>query len=84
MLAVAATTLFILLAGTQYFANFHGPGDNVRVTLAPTESQYDTYVREVEQKEYFHERMNGLWGVVILSGLAGAAIVSLTLMPVKG
>ena len=74
----------VTLGNTQYFANFHGDSDNVRVTLAPTEAQYDTYVREVERQDYFHERVNGLWGVVILSGLAGAFVVSLALMPIKG
>jgi uncharacterized Zn finger protein len=74
----------VTLGDTQYFANFHGDSDNVRVTLATTEAQYDTYVREVERQDYFHERMNGLWGVVILSGLAGASVVSLALLPIKG
>lgn len=73
----------VTLSGTRYFANFHGTGDDVRVTLAPAADQYDDYQRQVARSDYFDERMNGLWGVVILSGLAGAFIVSLALLPRK-
>lgn len=72
------------LSGTQYFAAFHGHGDSVRVTIAETQQHYDVYQNEVARQDYFHERMNGLWGVVILAGIAAFLIVTMALMPTKG
>lgn len=74
----------VTLSGTQYFAHFSGHGDDVEVTLAQSQQAYPTYQNELARQDYFHERMNGLWGVVILAGLAAALIVGLAMMPVKG
>lgn len=74
----------VTLGDQQHFAHFEGQGDNTRVVLAPTDSAYESYSAQQQNIEYFHERINGLWGVVILSALAAIVVVSLAYMPVRG
>jgi hypothetical protein len=74
----------VSLAGTQYFPHFSGEGDNVQVTIAESQEAYPVYQNELDRQDYFHERMNGLWGIVILAGVVAALIVGLAMMPVKG
>lgn len=75
----------VTLAGnTTYFAHFQGESGNVTVTLAQTDQAYDIYSNELAKQDAFHHRMNGLWGVLILSVLAAIIVISVALMPVKG
>ncbi|WP_255151466.1 hypothetical protein [Halorarius halobius] len=74
----------VTLSGTQYFAHFSGHGDGAQVTIAPTQEAYPAYTAQLNRVDYFDERMNGLWGVVILAGIAALLVVSMALMPVKG
>ena len=74
----------VTLAGTQYFPHFSGENGNVEITIAQSQQAYPTYQDELARQDYFHERVNGLWGVVILAGLAAALIVMFAMMPVKG
>jgi hypothetical protein len=69
-----------LANGQQYFAYF--PDDHT-VSLVPID-QYDSYAQTVSEREYFHERMNGLWGVVIISGSAAFLILTMAYMPHRG
>lgn len=74
----------VTLGDQQYFAHFEGSGDDARVVLAPTDAKYGEYNNQLQQQAYFQERMNGLWGVIVLSALAAIAIAALAYMPVKG
>jgi hypothetical protein len=74
----------VTLSGTQYFAHFSGGNGSVEVTIAQSQQTYPTYQNEIAKQDYFHERINGLWGIVILAGLAAALIVMFAMMPVKG
>ncbi|MFB6117424.1 hypothetical protein [Halosegnis sp.] len=71
-----------LADGNQYYAHFKTHGE-LRVTIAPT-TTYSDYQGDLARQEYFHERQNGLWGVIILSGIAAFLIISMAYMPVKG
>lgn len=69
---------------TQYFAHFHTRSGEPRVTIAETGQSYSVYSNELGRQAYFQERMNGLWGVVILSAIAAILVAAMALMPVKG
>ena len=69
-----------LANGQQYFAHF--PSDHA-VSLVPVD-QYDDYQNTVSKREYFNERMNGLWGVVIVSGSAAFLVLSMAYLPHRG
>jgi hypothetical protein len=49
-------------------------------TLAVS-SNYEAYRESTERVEFFHERVNGLWAVVITSGLAAALLVGMAYLP---
>ena len=72
-----------LADGNQYFAHFD-THDGLSVVIAQTSVAYDDYRNDLARQEYFHERENGLWGVIILSGIAAFLIISMAYMPVKG
>lgn len=74
----------ITLASTEYFAHFSGHDDGVTITLAPAEDVYPSYQRQAARQDYFQERMNGLWGIVILAGSVATLIVGLAMLPKKG
>ncbi len=69
------------LNGVEYFAHF--PGEN-RVQILRTDQHYGTYVGELGAIEYWNERQNGVWGVVILSFITGVVLVATAYLPVKG
>lgn len=71
-----------LADGNTYFAHFDTHGEPT-VVLAP-QSEYGGYQGDLARQDYFSQRMNGLWGVVILSGFAAFLIISLAYMPVRG
>jgi len=63
---------------TTYLAHFEQQGGESVLQLT---TDYEDYHSDVEAQEVFHERMNGLWGVAILSVLAAAFLVMLAFMP---
>lgn len=74
-----------LAGGEVYFAHFKGHGEEVDgVVISNTQENYPIYSQAVDRQEYFHERMNGLWGIVIISAIAVILLVALAYMPVKG
>lgn len=69
------------LDGVEYFAHF--PGEN-RVKILQTDQHYGAYVGEIGAIEYWNERQNGVWGVVILSFAASVILVATAYLPGKG
>ena len=67
--------------GVEYFAHF--PDEN-RVQILRSDQHYGTYVGELSAIEYWNERQNGVWGVVILSFITGVVLVATAYLPVKG
>jgi hypothetical protein len=65
------------LSGTQFLAYFPN-NDTVLLT-----SDYGSYAQQVRTQERFHERENGLWGIVIMSSTAAMLLVGLALLPRK-
>ena len=61
--------------GTEYAAHFP---DNS--TLALT-SDVDAYEAELAAVDTYHERMNGLWGITILGGLAAVFLIGAAYLP---
>ena len=71
----------VTLAGGQgYFVHF--PSSEV-VSLVPSD-QYPDYSQTLAEQSYFTERINGLWGIVIISGVAAFLILSMAYMPNRG
>jgi hypothetical protein len=71
----------VSLAGQQYFAHFPGEG---AVQLLPTSDAYSDYRTDLDAIDRYHERMAGLWAVLILSALAAVLLLSTAYMPVRG
>jgi len=63
--------------GTEYVAHF--PSED-RVLLS---SEIEGYHSQVEEQEHFHERINGVWGVVIISSIATVLLTGLAYLPRK-
>ena len=68
----------ITLGGQQYVVHF--PSES-QVQISPEVAAYQQNLRE---QDYFAERTNGLWGVVILSVVAAILIVGMAYMPSRG
>jgi hypothetical protein len=66
------------LGGTNYLAHVETGGSQNVLELT---TDYEDYKSDVDAQNYFHERMNGLWGIIILSGLAAALLVMLAFLP---
>ncbi|MUV59603.1 hypothetical protein [Halobacterium sp. CBA1126] len=66
------------LGDTAYLAHFEQQGGESVLQLT---TDYQDYNSDVAAQSTFHERMNGLWGIVILSSLAAALLVMLAFMP---
>jgi hypothetical protein len=64
------------IGGTPYLAHYVDGGSTLQLT-----TDYQDYRGDVDAQETFHERMNGLWGIVIMSGVAAALLVMLAFMP---
>lgn len=64
--------------GTPYVAHFEQQNGETALQLT---TDYEGYQSDVEAQQQFHERTNGLWGIVILSSLAAALLVMLAFMP---
>jgi hypothetical protein len=63
---------------TPYLAHFEAADDGPILQLT---TDYEDYRSDAAAQEQFHERMNGLWGVVIMSLIAASLIVMLAFMP---
>lgn len=44
-------------------------------------SNHEAYQSDLDRIDYFHERVNGLWGVVIISSLAAVLLIGMAYMP---
>lgn len=68
----------VTLAGQQRVVHF---ADSSTVVLSP---EVGAYQDQVARQDYYAERMNGLWGISILSGLAGVFVIGLAYLPTRG
>jgi hypothetical protein len=68
----------VTLGGTTYVAHFP---ENSTVVLSQNVSAYQAEMADIED---FHNRLLGLWGVVIISLFAAILIVGLAYLPVRG
>lgn len=73
-----------LADGTQYFTHFKTHSEEPSVVIAQTSEAYSSYQGDLARQDNFKQRMNGLWGVVILASVASLLIIPLAYMPVKG
>lgn len=73
-----------LADGTEYFPHFKTHSEEPSVVIALTAQAYGDYRSDLARQSNFEQRMNGLWGVVILSGIVGLLVTALAYMPVKG
>lgn len=65
----------VTVAGTTYLAYFPANG-TLELSTA-----HQNYQNDLERQRYFHERMNGLWGVTILSAGAAVVLVAVAFLP---
>ncbi|NIB98308.1 hypothetical protein [Halobacterium sp. R2-5] len=65
-------------SGTPYLAHFE---QQTGGTVLQLTTDYADYNSDVAAQQEFHERTNGLWGIVILSGLAAALLIMLAFLP---
>ncbi|WP_159903318.1 hypothetical protein [Salinirussus salinus] len=70
----------VTLNGQQHFVHF--PSEE-SVQLLPNDEYYGNYQSQLTEIDYFEERRNGVWGVVILAFLAGLFLLATAFMPVK-
>jgi hypothetical protein len=68
------------LAGETYFAHFPSSGG---VQILPADEYYSTYTSELSDIDYYSERQNGVWGIVIVSLLAAIVLLSAAYLPNK-
>ncbi len=71
----------VTLNGVEHFAHFP---DETQVQISESSQHYSTYVGELGAIEYWNERRNGVWGVVILSFIVSVVLVATAYLPVKG
>ncbi|PSP94222.1 hypothetical protein BRC91_06495 [Halobacteriales archaeon QS_4_62_28] len=69
-----------LTNGQQYFAHYTGEEE---VKLVPS-NQYGDYAQTTDARHTFDERVNGLWGIVIVSFLSALTVLSTAYLPVRG
>ena len=69
------------LNGVDHFAHF--PSET-QVQILQTDASYSVYTGELAAIEYWDERRNGVWGIVILSVLAGFVLLSTAYLPLRG
>jgi hypothetical protein len=71
----------VTLNGEQHFTHFP---DNSTVKVLPSDQYYSSYQSELADIDAFSDRLNGLWGIVLLGLLATIILVSLAYLPNKG
>lgn len=64
----------VTLSGQTFLAHYEGD------TLILS-TNFQAYQAELDAQDYFQERMNGLWGVIILSTLTAALLAMLAYLP---
>jgi len=69
----------VTVGNTTYVAQFGA--DNSTVTLSQDVAGYQEEVADVED---FHDRILGLWGIIIISIFAAILIAALAYLPVRG
>jgi len=69
----------VTMANGQTFLVHFPTEDRVLLT-----TQFEEYDHQVELQEDYHERENGLWSVVYVSGFAAMLVLGLAYMPVRG
>jgi hypothetical protein len=65
----------VTLNGQQYFAYFP---DNSTMVL---ESDYGVYQEQTEEIDTYHQHVNGLWGVSIVSFTTAILLLGMAYMP---
>ena len=70
----------VTLNGQQHFVHFPDEGS---VQVLPVDEYYGNYQSQLTEIDYWNERRNGVWGVVILAFLAGLILLATAYMPVK-
>lgn len=70
----------VTLNGQQHFVHF--PSEE-SVQVLPVDEYYGNYQSQLTEIDYWHERRNGVWGVVILTFLGGIVLLATAYMPVK-
>lgn len=71
----------ITLNGQPYFAHF--PSDE-SVQVLPRDDYYASYTSELSDIDYYQTRVNGMWGIVIISLLAGIVLLATAYLPHRG
>ncbi len=71
----------ITLNDQQYFVHF--PNNN-SVQILPNDEYYGSYQSDLSSIDAFDTRMNGLWGIVFLSLMAGIILIAAAYLPNKG
>ena len=66
------------IGDTAYLAHFEAADGGTTLQLT---TDYEDYHSDVDAQEQFHERTNGLWGVVIMALLAASLVVMLAFLP---
>ena len=74
-----------LANGETYVVNFitEESGNETNVSLQLSQN-YEEYQRQNEIQHSFQERMNGFWGIIIISSIAALLVISMAFMPVRG
>lgn len=75
------TNLTLGPQGASYFVHFV---DDSTVQILPTDEYYASYSTQLSDIDYWEERRNGVWGIVILSALAAVLLLATAYLPVKG
>ncbi len=70
----------ITLNGESYFAHFPS---NSSVQVLPTSEYYGEYASTLSDISYYHERKNGVWGIVLISFLSALILISAAYLPNK-
>ncbi len=63
--------------GTEYIPHFRSSESFVLTT------DVEGYHEQVEEQQHFHERINGVWGIVIISSIATVLLTGLAYLPRK-
>jgi hypothetical protein len=71
----------VTISGQTYLVNFP---DTESVQLLPTDQYYDSYEQQLATIDAYQERTNGLWGIVILSGVAATLLLMTAYLPTRG
>jgi hypothetical protein len=70
----------VTLNGQQYFVHFE---DNSSVQILPADQYYGEYQSDQADIQAYDERINGLWGIVLLSLVATIILVAAAYLPNK-